>query len=581
MIMKRTYNIALLSVAALLASCQAEPQTMEPSTNVDGEEKIVISASTQVDSKVGFAEETAQIALTWAEGDAFTIYDESGARIGDFTYIGEDGLTTGDFVDDFETGVTLTDGATYTAVMPASDSSTLDERNSALEGGILNQSIDSVDALDYLNDVVSMTTSFTYSASEGNAVTFAHEKSLIKLSLAMDIGISPATIKFVDGGNSDATYTVTLPTDCPRSISVYFAVEPREVSAAADLTFTVDDDVAYTQTISSAVNFVAGHYHEVSISFVTVGWTQDYVNELSIPAATNATLGILGDNLIVSTASAQYVVDIETGVSLGEASWSMDLGSYGAITSDAGGNLLLASGADADATYTIYTTSSIDVAPVEIVSLSNPYGAAFGKKISVYGDITGDAVITVPLWYGANTSGFMFVRWVVTGGVIGEAEKITASGVTPDSWNGNMDVCYATTDTTSGMYYTVAYSANEISAVNAADDTLAGSVSGTLLNANSNVNCVDVVDVNGSQYVATFTGAFFSYSSLPQAYVYDVTSVASYPLTTVFCEGGSRYNSGSAASGDIIMRANGSNLDIFFIDGYDGIVAYYQFAPEN
>ncbi len=578
MIMKKIYNIALLSVAVLLASCQAEPQTMEPSTNVGGDERIVITASTQVDSKVGFAEETDQITLTWADGDSFTIYDESGNRVGNFNYIGEEGLTVGDFVDDFDTDVTLVDGATYTAVMPASDYDTLDERNAAMQSGILNQTIESVSELSYLNNVVSMTTSFTYSETEGNAVTFSHEMSLIKLNLAMDLGISPSTIEFVDGGNDDTLYTVTLPAECPRSISVYFAVEPREVSAASDLTFTIDD--TYTKSFSSAVNLTAGHYHAVSLSFVTVGWTQDYVNDLSIPAATNATLGVLGGNLIVSTGSAQYVVDIETGVSSGEASWSMDLSSNGAITSDDGGNLLLTNGAEADATCTIYTTSSIDQAPTVLATAANVYGVAFGKKISVYGDITGDAIITMPLWYGATDQGFIFIRWVVSGGVVGEAEKMVASAVTPNAW-GQLDVCYATTDPTSGVYYTVAYSANEISAVNAADDTLAGSVGGTIVDTNFNLNCVDVAEVGGTMYVGAFAGAHFTWGGNPTAYIYDVTS-ATYPASPAFTVSGeSRYNSNSSASGDILLSANGSSLDVFFIDGFDGVISYSQYTPEN
>ncbi len=576
--MKKAY-IALLSVASLLASCQAEPQTAEPSTGVDTADRIVITASTQVDSKVDFAEDTDQITLAWADGDAFTIYDQSGARVGDLVYVGEEGATTGDFIDNFDSDATLVDGQTYTAVMPASDCATLDERNAALESSITTQTIDSVESLDYLNDIVSMNTSFTYSEQESNTITFSHERSLIHLNLAMDIGVTPSSIEVCDGGNGDALYTVSLPADCPRSISIYIAVEPREVTEAVDITFDIDD--TYTKTFSSAVNLVAGQYHEVTISFVSVGWTKDYVNDLSIPAAGNATLAVMGDKLIVSTCSAQYIVDIETGAAEGEASWSMDLGTYGAITSDDAGNLLLASGAAAGETYTVYSTTAIDVAPTELISLSNPYGVSFGKKISVYGDITSDAIITAPLWYGANADGFMFVRWVVSAGVVGEAEKITVAGVKPDSWNGNMDVCYASTDASSGTYYTAAYSANEINEVSSADNTLLGCVSGTLMDTSFNVSCVDAVEVEGSKYVATLAGAHFTYGGTPTVYLYDVTSLASYPAQVAFTVTTARYNSGSGASGDILLEASGSNINMFFIDGYDGTIAYYQYTPGN
>ncbi len=592
--MKKCY-IALLSAVALLASCQAETD-LNPSTeldqNVETEETAltVLTAAAQATTRIGYDDAEGTIAITWENNsdhvDSFTLYDANGDRLGDFTYAGEDGVKAGDFTSE----VILTDSESYTAVIPATTAVTLAER--AIEAADLSsQTIDDVEDIDYLNGAVTMSTTFEYSAEEDNTILFEHEVSLIKLNLMMNDSESPSQIVVEDSANG-STYTVSLPASCPSSITTYIAVTPREVAEAVDITFTVDDNDPVVITTSQ--DLVAGLFHEATISLVkdsvpgvnfdaaTALWTKDYVNDFNIPAAGNATLAVMGDNLIVSTRSAQYIVDIASGSSLGEASWSMDLGTYGAITSDDGGNLLLFEGGTTSGAYTIYSTSSVDSAPTVLVSGTSPMtGYPFGKKISIYGDIDGDAVITAPMWFNMGGQSFACIRWIVTDGVIGAAAYVKQadgnSVVRPDENNGNMDICYASTDVTSGLYYTVAYSANVISAINAADNTYVGTVA-TILDTNYNLNCIDVIEYNSVKLIATFAGAHFAWGA-PTAYIFDVTDPA-YPTASSWSASISRISSGSAASGDIIMAADGGNLNLFFIDGLDGTIACYQ-IPSN
>ncbi len=349
--------------------------------------------------------------------------------------------------------------------------------------------------------------------------------------------------------------------------------------------FTViayDGTEATYQVLTEIPDKVAYGYREGSEREV---WNNNITTTYGVTCTTssNYTLGLIGSSLIFSTGAAQYEVDIVTGDLIGDGpvSWSMDLGAYGAVSSDGYGNLLLLEGGAADAPYTIYMTSSVDSAPVAIYTTTNPYGATIGNKISITGDLTTDAVITVPLWYGANTSGFMFIRWIVSGGVIGEAEKITVSGVQPDAWNGNMDVCYASTDLNNSLYYTVAYSANNITAINSADDTVAGVLVATLNDTNYNLNCVDVATLNGATYVASYLGGHFSYSAGVSAYMYDVTTPTYPSAGAAWSVVATRHmTTNTKASSDVLLltSSDGYTLRLFYVDSATESMAHFDFS---
>ncbi len=361
-------------------------------------------------------------------------------------------------------------------------------------------------------------------------------------------------------------------------------VDPQDYTETP-IEFTVvayDGTEATYQVMTEIPDKVAYGYREGSEREV---WNNNINTTYNVTctSTSNYTLGLIGNSLILSTGEAQYEIDIVSGTLIGDGpvSWSMDLGKYGAVTSDGEGNLLLFQGGAADETFTIYTTSSVSTDPVEIYSAVNPYGQPMGNKISIEGDLSGDAIITVPLWYGANTSGFMFTRWIVTGGVVGEAEKITAAGVTPDAWNGNMDVCYSSTDLGTGLYYTVAYSANNITAVNSLDDSTAGVVASAINDSNYNLNCVDVAHFNDATYVATYIGAHFAWCGSVGAYMYDVT-IPTYPSSgAAWSVTATRHmTTTTKASGDMLLvtSSDGYTLRLFYVDSATESMAHWDFS---
>ncbi len=107
--------------------------------------------------------------------------------------------------------------------------------------------------------------------------------------------------------------------------------------------------------------------------------------------------------------------------------------SGGAITSDKAGNMLLCNIAAKNATFNIYKTSSVTEAPVLFISMTYNIGVGvkMGAKINVQGDINGNAIITVPTWaWAATPAHHEFIRWVVTNGVAGPAEVVSATNIT-------------------------------------------------------------------------------------------------------------------------------------------------------
>lgn len=104
----------------------------------------------------------------------------------------------------------------------------------------------------------------------------------------------------------------------------------------------------------------------------------------------------------------------------------MDL-TGGAITADKAGNMLMCNSVGKNGVFKIWKTNSPTTAPVEFFSMTYTLGKGvkLGAKISVQGDITKNAIITVPTWAWASPANHNeFIRWIVTDGVIGALRQL-------------------------------------------------------------------------------------------------------------------------------------------------------------
>lgn len=313
-------------------------------------------------------------------------------------------------------------------------------------------------------------------------------------------------------------------------------------------------------------------------------WQQTALDKLGIVNASgkNYSLAAAGDKLILSTGADKYLFKRATGDFIG-AHDMKGVTATGGMTSDDAGNILYATLADPNAQFRIYTASSTDQTPVELLSYTNATGASMGKHISVSGDVKGDAVITAVIytWNGAVCK---FLRWVITAGVPASPTMVTVTGATA-GWNGNghADV-EASSSNPEDPYYMAYYSANALFRVDATG-AVTGKIGTATWGANSNYNCVDVCTFNKAKYAAIYTGSHFTYGEF-KAYMFDVTSSAPLSGTcdtsssTVFVSGEYKPAGGVVnATSDVLMIASpdGYKMNLYYTDGNTNALVAWEF----
>lgn len=228
-----------------------------------------------------------------------------------------------------------------------------------------------------------------------------------------------------------------------------------------------------------------------------------------------ADLGITTDHLTGGlAATGQYVVlntrnensvvlNALTGAKVG----TIDLGAIrGSVknfytTADDGGNILVNNLTTNDgSTFNIWKISSITSAPESFISW-NVGTASYGRKISVAGDITKNAIITAPL-FGLATQN-TFARWqVVNGNLVSQTPTIVTINGYTWTWN-NADVVYTNPSNINSDYFAIGYgstAANKLTKINGSSNNISASMSG--MNANFVSNTVDYLEFNNSKYAA-------------------------------------------------------------------------------
>lgn len=352
---------------------------------------------------------------------------------------------------------------------------------------------------------------------------------------------------------------------------------PRDYSKEVVFTVTAHDGVTkanYTvkKTIPPKINygFRPGSQSEL--------WANDLSIKYGITNAANKnhTLAAIGSHLILSVGTEQHYFNSTTGEKLGLIAGSMDL-TGGAITADKAGNMLLCNNVVKNAVFKIWKTNSVTKAPEEFITMTYTLGKGvrLGAKISVQGDITKNAIITVPTWAWANPPAHNeFMRWVITDGVVGQPEAIVATNIV--NWNsGNTDVVYGSTNT-NGNYFITNYggTGNKLNAVNGATNNGVAMLATSQWGANSNFNTVDAVEFNKATYVAVYGGMHFTYSQC-LGFMFDVTTLTQFTdrfdnsPSRVFTTNEYKFGTPVFASSDILMipSPDGYKLRLYYTDG--------------
>lgn len=239
----------------------------------------------------------------------------------------------------------------------------------------------------------------------------------------------------------------------------------------------------------------------------------------------NLTGGIAatGQYLVLNTRDQNSVVlNAMTGAKVGEIELGEVRGGLRNFynTADDAGNILVNNLAPNDGnTFKVWKISSITSAPELFISW-DAGGAAYGRKLSVIGDITKDAIITAPT-YGLATLNTI-ARWQVINGTLkSQTPDIINTGSYTWSWN-NADAIYTNPTDINSDYFAVGYGGSGSNKLT----KLSGSTNSPLaqmnaLDANFVCNAVDYIEFNNSKYAAFTHLNSFTWGSADQAFLID------------------------------------------------------------
>ena len=319
----------------------------------------------------------------------------------------------------------------------------------------------------------------------------------------------------------------------------------------------------------------------------------DPVSNAGLPPYTDLafiSMAVSGNFLVVSTGDgAPVCLNKLTGVKAGNL--NTGAAAVAGISSDEAGNLLLCNHAAGGETFTIWTSSAVDEAPVEFFSFTNSSDLPMGYKLKVLGDIKGEAQIVATLEGidGVTTSSKFWVFKVEGGSVVSEQlVDASASGLVWGSAPVNVSsICAASLNPSDG-WFGACYDPNVLTWVKA--DGSAGATASTG-NGNSwgwNYNCFDSKQFNKATFLAGFIVSHFpAWGIGPRLYLYDITNPAAvngdFESTSALVLSNTNiawYQTGAyaVAAGDVLIApsADGFMLYIYYYDHNSQVIGAYS-----
>jgi hypothetical protein len=323
-------------------------------------------------------------------------------------------------------------------------------------------------------------------------------------------------------------------------------------------------------------------------------------------AVANVSMGVIDSDLIVNMGDGtapKYYNKI-----IGTYGGQIKIGSAvptGAIASDEQDHLLICNLAEHDETFTIWKTSSVNEAPVELLSFVNDQDLSIGQEMKVIGNIEDEATITVTYpGIAGVTSSSRFRNIHIVGGAVDSNDlvDIIASGFAWGAGPANSTCVPAASATNDAGWYSCYYSDNLLTWIkpdltlgkqlngygDGTDDVEGG---GTYVDSNTDPNNLDTKGFNNANYLALFVSNHFpKWWPGPQLYVYDISSglqgdnIWNSP-SLVFSKPymyNLQYNTGAqdgnGACGDVILApsADGYMLYIYYYDHYSQMLGGYS-----
>ncbi len=338
-------------------------------------------------------------------------------------------------------------------------------------------------------------------------------------------------------------------------------------------TVTADDgtEVEYTVQIIQP-NKIAHGFRPESMKLL---WQKSLVDLGAFSEHRNFSMGVTDDYLLVQTRgvgikfynrfSSEYVGELNLGA-LGTSLY--------AITSDNNNHILACNQVQPGGNFMIYRWNDVSDTPVKYLEWTNDQVKDVGRRISVSGDLEGDALI-----FAFVADANVILRWQVSGGLLVSETPTALPFDTNPAWNKTVDFASEGTQPTDNFFLS-GWKPARISYIDATNMTTVATadVAGYQI-----THALDYVEFNSAKYLAvadiiTWNG---------KSYIYDVSSPAllatpksdpNYSSVRVFASSAISGSNNVAAGGDVLFKASedGYKLVLYFMVT-NGSVAAYEF----
>lgn len=309
------------------------------------------------------------------------------------------------------------------------------------------------------------------------------------------------------------------------------------------------------------------------------------------------TLAYTGGYLIVNhgDGSAPIYLDGRNGTKLGEIATGGK--TFGAVTSDESGNVLLCNRLEGVGTFEIYRTSSVNVAPTLFYSYNNEVALPLGSKIKICGSIDSEARITVSYeGIPGVTEAGQFLEITVVGGSVASAvvHDLQPSGILwGASPQNSAGLVPASAEAGVNGWYYASYALNGMHWIRPDHGVGQTLLTNDMDNAwLLNPNCLESKKFNNANYLTLFVCHHFpAWDKQPSIWVYDIADPAGVSGTYQESSACVAYNSWliyynavnaagneTQSAGDVIMApsADGFKVFVYYYDHYAGMIGGYS-----
>lgn len=384
-----------------------------------------------------------------------------------------------------------------------------------------------------------------------------HEQETVTLLAVEDIGTLNATY--------EVSAHATISPD-PTLMPIDFDAE------GAKVTVTAQDGVT-----SRDYYFVKGEPTKLLSGMRQGSEKVMWIKKLAEIGATGtaAGIGVLEDKIVINEKGNVNAVVINRGD--GSVAGTMDLSITGGnnhyMTSDNAGHIVVNTFGNEGA-FTIWIFDGLTNG--RQLMTTSAYGC--GGHISVYGDITKDAIITG----GLSGSAYNFLRWQVKNGVVGAPETVTAKGVGGTVWT-NGDVISTSATNPNADYLVAVYGAinGKRSPAMYNGTTNAVKFQGQAdISSNWVINSVDYAEFNKGKFCIYNSVNTFTWGTDDSVYFYDISGSNLDTKAVEFGAEGLDINGnyGARALGNVGLGANANDVRLWpSADGFY-LYAYFMFT---